>query len=76
MNAPAFFWAKIWLRLGIVLLLVGIAPMVLQQVGFADSIPVMATLVTLTVAPLGAVCVVIGIILVLVAWARRPQEPS
>jgi len=76
MNAPAFFWAKIWLRLGIVLLLVGIAPILLQQVGFADSIPVMVTLVTLTVAPLGAVCVVIGIILVLVAWARRPREPS
>jgi hypothetical protein len=75
-NAPAYFWAKIWLRLGAVLIAVGIGPILIQQYVLPDINPVVPTLLTVMVAPLGALCLGVGIILFLVAWARRPREPS
>ena len=76
MNAPAFFWAKIWLRLGAVLLVVGIGPLLVQQFVLTDINPIIPTLLTVSVAPLGAICLTVGIILVLVAWVRRRRESS
>jgi polyferredoxin len=76
MNAPAFFWAKIWLRLGAVLLLVGIAPLLVQQYVLPDISPIVPVLLSVMVAPLGALCLVVGVILFLVAWARRPRGSS
>jgi len=77
MDRPLTIWAKLLLRLGLVLLALGVVPALLVQyvfVGFDALIPAM---LLFSAAPLGGLITAGGLILFLVALARRkPEEPS
>lgn len=73
MQTPAFFWAKVTLRLALVLLAIGLVPLLLQQLVWQDLDPLLPFLLSLTMAPLGGLCLVVAIILFLAAWVRRPR---
>jgi hypothetical protein len=76
MDRPLTLWAKLLLRLGLVLAAIGVVPALLVQYVFAFDALIPAMLL-FTVAPLGGVITVIALILFLVALARRkPEEPS
>lgn len=76
MNAPLQFWARMTLRLGLVLLAVGLVPLLVQQFVLRDIDPIIPILLSLMVAPLGAICLLVAIILFLVALARRRPGSS
>jgi hypothetical protein len=74
MDEPLTLWAKLFLRLGLVLLAVGVLPLLATQIFAFD--PLIPLLLSLSVAPLGAVVLVVAIILFLAALGRRRQGPS
>jgi hypothetical protein len=77
MDRPLTVWAKILLRLGLVLLAIGLVPALLVQyvlTGFDALIPAM---LLFSAAPLGGIILVIAVILFLAVLVRRkPEEPS
>lgn len=77
MDRPLTIWAKLLLRLGLVLLALGVVPALLVRyvfVGFDALIPAM---LLFSAAPLGGLITAGALILFLVALARRkPEEPS
>ena len=76
MDRPLTLWAKLLLRLGLVLAAIGVVPALLVKYVF-DFDALIPAMLLLTVAPLGALITVIALILFLVALARRkPEEPS
>ncbi|MFD1943193.1 hypothetical protein [Paradevosia shaoguanensis] len=67
-----YIWASAFLWLGIVLLAIGVVPALAFAFFLPQADPLVPALLSLTVAPLGAVMLLIGIILYLVvAFQRR-----
>ena len=76
MNTPLQFWAKVMLRLGIVLLAVGLVPLLVLQFLLPQMDPIVPVLLSVMVAPLGAIFVAIAVILFLVVLVRRRRGSS
>ena len=76
MDRPLTAWARITLRLALVLLAIGILPALAVQYVLTDWDATIAALLLFSVAPLGVVVLVIAVILFLVALVRRPPGPS
>jgi len=76
MNQPLTFWAKVFLRLAIVLLAVGLIPLLAVAIIFTGISPLVPVMLSLFVAPLGALLVLIALILFLAALLRRPRGSS
>jgi hypothetical protein len=64
------------LRLGLVLLAVGLVPLLVLQFLLPQMDPVVPLLLSVMVAPLGAICTAIAIILFLAALVRRKRGSS
>jgi hypothetical protein len=76
MNTPLQFWAKITLRLAVVLLAIGLMPLLALQFLWPSMDPVVPVLLSVMVAPLGAVCLAVAIILFLVVLVRKERGSS
>lgn len=76
MDRPLTVWAKILLRLGLVLFAVGTLPALLVQYVFTGFDALIPALLLFSVAPLGAVALAVAAILFLVGWVRRSPGPS
>lgn len=66
-----YLWAKAFLRLGLVLLAIGVLPVVAFAVFLPQADPLIPAMLSLTIAPLGVVVLVVAFILFLVAVFRR-----
>jgi len=66
-----YLWAKAFLRLGLVLLAIGVLPAVAFAIFFPQADPLVPALLSLTIAPLGAFVLVVAFILYLAAVFRR-----
>jgi hypothetical protein len=71
MDEPLLIWAKLTLRLALVLLAVGLLPVIAIGTLFSGLSPVIPVMLSVTVAPLGAFCLLAALILFLAAWVRR-----
>lgn len=77
MDQPLTIWAKVLLRLGLVLLAIGILPALAIQYVFPDVDPLVAVLLLFSVAPLGGLVLLAAVTLFLAALVRRkPGGPS
>ena len=76
MDRPLTLWARLLLRLGLVLLALGIVPAVLVQYVFTGFDALIPALLLFSAAPLGALVLLIALILFLAAWARQSRESS
>ena len=77
MERPLTLWAKALLRLGLVLLAIGVLPALLVQYVFSGFDALIPAMLLVSVAPIGGLSLAIAVILFLVALARRrPGEPS
>ena len=77
MDRPLTLWAKALLRLGLVLLAIGILPALLVQYLFTGFDALIPAMLLVSVAPIGGLSLAIAVILFLVALARRRRgEPS
>lgn len=75
MNEPLVFWAKVTLRLALVLLGVGLVPLLAVGTIFSQFDPLVPVFLSITVAPLGAVVLAVSIILFLAVLVRRFRQP-
>jgi hypothetical protein len=75
MERPLILWAKLTLRLGLVLLAIGAIPALLVQYVFTTVDALIPGMLLILVAPLGAVITLVALILFLAAWLRRPPGP-
>ena len=77
MDRPLTIWAKALLRLGLVLLAIGVLPALLVQYVFTGFDALIPAMLLFSAAPRGALILAIALILFLVALVRRrPGEPS
>ena len=77
MDRPLTVWAKVLLRLGLVLVAVGVVPALLVQYVFTGFDALIPAMLLFSAAPLGAIILVVALILFLaVLVRRRPGEPS
>ena len=77
MDRPLTVWAKALLRLGLVLLALGVVPALLVQYVFTGFDALIPAMLLFSVAPIGGLCLAVAIILFLAALVRRkPGEPS
>ena len=76
MSEPLLVWARVTLRLGLVLLAVGLIPLILQQFVLTDISPIVPVLLSVMVAPLGVIITILSLILFLVALVRRRRGSS
>ena len=76
MNEPLLAWAKLLLRLGLVLLAIGLVPLGVQQFLLPQISPITPVLLSVMVAPLGAIVTVASLILFLAALVRRRRGSS
>ena len=76
MNEPLLLWARLMLRLALVLLVVGLVPLLAVTLVFSGFSPIVPVLLSVFVAPIGALCLAIALILFLAAWVRRRRESS
>ena len=77
MDRPLTMWARLLLRLGLVLLAIGVVPALLVQYVFTGLDALIPAMLLFSAAPLGGLITAIAVILFLVALARRrPGEPS
>lgn len=76
MNERLWAWAKLFLRLAIVLLGVGVIPLLLTQFIFTSVDPLVPVMLSLTVAPLGLLSLLAALILFLAALLRRRPGSS
>jgi hypothetical protein len=76
MNDALWIWAKLFLRLGAVLLVVGLVPLALTATIFSTWDQLIPVILSFSVAPLGALCALVGFILFLAALLRRPRGSS
>jgi hypothetical protein len=76
MDHPLIVWAKLTLRLGIVLAVIGVVPALLFRYIFTEFDALIPALLLFTVAPLGGLILAVSLILFLAAWARRPSGPA
>lgn len=75
MDRPLILWAKLTLRLGLVLLAIGAIPALLVQYVFTTVDALIPGMLLILVAPLGAFITLVALILFLAAWLRRPPGP-
>ena len=75
-NEPLLLWAKLMLRLALVLLAVGLVPLFAITLVFTGFSPIVPVLLSVFVAPIGAFCLAVAIILFLAAWVPRRRESS
>ena len=71
MDGPLIVWAKMLLRLGLVLFALGTVPALLVQYVFTGFDALIPAMLLFTVAPLGALALLAAIIVSLVALLRR-----
>jgi hypothetical protein len=76
MNEPLKIWAKLLLRLAIVLLGVGLIPVFAAGTIFTGVSPLIPVLLSVLVAPLGVLCLLASVILFLAAVLRRRPGSS
>ena len=76
MDRPLNVWARMLLRLGLVLVAIGTVPAILVQYVFTGFDALIPAMLLFSAAPLGALVLVIAVILFLVAWAQRPRGSS
>lgn len=76
MDRPLTVWARMLLRLGLVLAAIGTLPALAVQYVFTDFDALIPALLLFSVAPLGALALLAALILFLAAWAQRPSGPS
>ena len=77
MNERLIAWAKLLLRLALVLLAIGLLPALAVKTVLPDIDALIPALLLFSAAPLGAVILVVAIILFLAALVRRrPAGPS
>ena len=77
MDRPLIVWAKMLLRLGLVLLAIGTVPALLVHYLFTGLDALIPAMLLFSAAPLGGLITAGALILFLVALARRkPEEPS
>lgn len=76
MDRPLIVWAKVMLRLGLVLAAVGTVPAILVQYVFTGFDALIPAMLLFSVAPIGALILVVALILFLAAWVRRSPGPS
>ena len=71
MDGPLIVWAKMLLRLGLVLFALGTVPALLVQYVFTGFDALIPAMLLFTVAPLGALALLAALIVSLVALLRR-----
>jgi len=76
MNEPLQIWAKLFLRLAIVLLAVGLIPVLAVGTIFSGVSPLIPVMLSFLVAPLGALSLLVSLILFLAAVLRRRRGSS
>jgi hypothetical protein len=77
MDRPLTVWARLTLRLGLVLLAIGVLPALAVRYVFTGVDALIPALLLFSVAPLGGLVLAIALILFLVVLVRpRPGEPS
>ena len=77
MDRPLTVWAKVLLRLGLVLVAIGTVPALLVQYVFTGFDALIPAMLLFSAAPLGAIILVIALILFLaVLVQRKPGGPS
>jgi hypothetical protein len=77
MDRPLTVWAALLLRLGLVLLALGVVPALLVQYVFTGFDALIPAMLLFSVAPIGGLITAIALILFLAALARRrPGGPS
>lgn len=76
MNDALWIWAKLFLRLGAVLLVVGLLPLALTATIFTTWDQLIPVILSFSVAPLGALCLLVGLTLCLAALLPRRRGPS
>lgn len=76
MSEPLKIWAKLFLRLAIVLLAVGLIPILAVGTMFTEVSPLIPVMLSFLVAPLGALSLLVSLILFLAAALRRPRGSS
>ena len=76
MDRPLTVWARMLLRLGLVLLAIGVLPALIVKYVLVDIDALIPALLLFSVAPLGVLALAVAVILFLVAWVRRSSGPS
>ena len=76
MNDAAKLWTKLFLRLGIVLLAVGLVPLALTSTILTTWDQLIPIMLSFMVAPIGVLCILVALILFLVALLRRRPGSS
>ncbi len=76
MNEPLLIWAGGLLRLGLVLLAVGVGPALAVQFVLTGVDPLIPALLLFSVAPLAGLALAAALILFLAARVRRPPGGS
>lgn len=76
MDRPLTLWGKMLLRLGLILLAVGVVPALVVQYVLTDIDALIPAMLLFSVAPIGALATAIAVILFLVAWVRRSPGSS
>ena len=76
MNDAAKLWMKLFLRLGLVLVAVGLIPLLLTSTILTTWNQLIPIMLSFTVAPIGALCILVALILFLVGLARRRPGSS
>lgn len=64
-------WGIAFLQLAAILLAVGLLPVAVMSAFFPRGPSAVPILLSLSVAPLGALCLVIGLVMWAMGWARR-----
>jgi hypothetical protein len=64
-------WSYVFLKLGLLLLVLGLAPTLVAGLLFPGADPLIPLLLALSVTPLGALCLLVGAIMWLTARLRR-----
>lgn len=64
-------WGIAFLQLGALLLAIGLLPALFMGVFMPTTAALVPALLSLTVAPLGAVCLIAGLVMWAIGWARR-----
>lgn len=77
MDRPLTIWARLLLRLGLVLVGIGVVPALLVQYVFTDFDALIPAMLLFSAAPLGGLFLAVALILFLAALVRRtPGGPS
>ena len=71
MDRPLIVWAMLLLRLGLVLLAIGILPALAVQYVFTEFDALIPALLLFSAATMGAIVLAVAAILFLAAWVRR-----